>query len=146
MEIRSIQEDDVRKCAKLYASVFSSEPWNEEWTEDAAYLRLNHFHQSQGFVGLIAEDNGVIGFVLGNSEPFLDSDIYYLREMCVLQDLQSNGVGGKLYITLENELKEKSVKSIYLTTGHDIPAENFYIKHGFKLSEKMGFYAKPASS
>ena len=142
MEVRSIQEGDIRKCARLYASVFTSEPWNEEWTEETAFLRLNHFYQSTGFVGLLAEYDDIVGFVLGHTEPFENSTIYYLREMCVMGSIQSKGVGGKLYKALDCELAEKSVKSIYLTTERDIPAASFYMKNGFNLSQKMGFYAK----
>lgn len=146
MNIRPIQESDLKACARLYVEVFSSEPWNEAWTEELAFERLVHFYQSKGFVGVLAESeevaNDVIGLVLGNTEPFYYGTLFYLREMCVKSNQQNKGVGAKLLYALEAGLHDQEVKSIYLATEREIPAASFYQKHGFKLSEEMGFYAK----
>lgn len=149
MNIRNIQEADIKACATLYAEVFSSDPWNEAWSKDLAAERLMHFYLSKGFVGVIAENeegkdeaHNVIGFVLGNTEPFYDGTWFYLREMCIKTDLQNKGFGTQLLIRLEATLNDLAVKSIYLMTEKEIPAADFYLKNGFSLSQEMGFYEK----
>jgi aminoglycoside 6'-N-acetyltransferase I len=146
MKIRFITENDIGDCAKLFSHVFSTSPWNEPWTKGDAFKRLNHFFESKGFVGVLLEIEGVIGFALGNVEPFYFGDMFYLREMCVDTDSQHSGYGYKLFESLENTLKEQNVHSIYLTTDRESPASKFYQKNGFNFKEKMGFYTKRISS
>tara|TARA_Y100001949_G_C15955588_1_gene316804 strand:+ start:900 stop:1340 length:441 start_codon:yes stop_codon:yes gene_type:complete len=146
MILRNIQEADIDACALLFAQVFSSEPWNEEWNKEFASERISHFFQSKGFIGVLAEDDGIIGFALGNTEPFYFGSMFYLREMCTHRNLQKQGVGNKILGALEAELCSHKVKSIYLTTERAIPAAKFYQKNGFSYSEKMGFYAKRINS
>ena len=142
MKIRLIDRDDIDACAKLFVDVFSITPWNESWTNETAKDRLLHFYESKGFLGLIAEREGVVGFALGNSEPFYFGSMFYLREMCIQSDLQHQGLGNKLYLALERELSLAKIHSIYLTTHRETVAANFYARNGFKCSDKMGFYAK----
>ncbi|MFT5593789.1 MAG: aminoglycoside 6'-N-acetyltransferase I [Oceanicoccus sp.] len=142
MIFRNIEEKDIEACAVLFSNVFSSEPWNEPWTKHLARERLMHFYESKGFIGVLAESDGVNGFVLGNTEPFYFGSMFYLREMCIQTDLQKQGVGSNMFYALEKALSIDNVHSIYLTTEREIPAAEFYKKKGFKYSEKMGFYAK----
>jgi ribosomal protein S18 acetylase RimI-like enzyme len=146
MKIRSIEEKDIENCANLFARVFSGEPWSEPWTEKDAFCRLNHFYRSKGFFGTLIEKDRILGFALGNWEPFYFGNMFYIREMCTDTEFQSQGIGGQIYSALESELVSQSIQSIYLTTERDIPAANFYKKQGFHYSDKMGFYAKDLNS
>lgn len=147
MILRNIEEDDIEICAELFMQVFSSDPWNEEWSIVFANERLSHFYQSKGFFGVLAEEqNSVVGFALGNTEPFYFGSMFYLREMCIKTKLQNKGVGKEILKALEDELLTKKINRIYLTTERDIPAASFYQKNGFNYSEKMGFYAKRTNS
>ena len=144
MKHRYIEESDIEACAKIFERVFSSEPWNEPWTFDAAYKRLNHFFESKGFFGVLAEEGSgqVIAFVLGNKEPFCHGELYYLREMCVDNEHQSSGIGSSLSSYLDETLANQDIKGMYLATGEKIPAASFYQKNGFKVSDDMAFYSK----
>lgn len=146
MKFRPITENDIRDCAQLFSHVFSTEPWNELWTEEDAFKRLNHFFESKGFVGVLLESDSLMGFALGNIEPFHFGDMFYLREMCVDTKRQSSGHGYELLESLEDNLKSMNVRSIYLTTDIETPASKFYQKNGFNFREKMGFYAKRINS
>ncbi|MFQ3786433.1 GNAT family N-acetyltransferase [Halomonas sp. A29] len=141
---RRLELRDLKACAALFAQVFSAEPWSEPWGVDGALARLEHFHASPGFVGMLSlGDKGeVMGFVLGNLEPYLDCHLFYLREMCVASQRQGQGIGSQLYRALERELAERDVRAVYLATGRDIPAAGFYQGLGFRCSETMAFYAK----
>ena len=142
MKTRLIEKQDIEGCAKLFTQVFSGEPWNEPWTKEQACNRLSHFYNSAGFLGVLIEKEQILGFALGNWEPFYFGNMFYLREMCTAPEVQSQGIGGQVYSALENELIANSIKSIYLTTERQIPAASFYKRHGFQHSEDMGFYAK----
>lgn len=142
MYLRDIEEADLEGCAQLYAAVFSAEPWNEAWTTDAALTRLTHFYESKGFVGVLAEQNGIAGFALGNTEPFYFGTLFYLREMCTHTSLQSKGIGSQVYSALEQRLKSSQVRGIYLATDRAIPAAQFYLGKGFARSETIEFYSK----
>lgn len=142
MIVRSIDRPDLMGCADLYADVFASAPWLEPWTARAALDRLAHFYESKGFAGILAEHDGLVGFALGNTEPYHSGSIYYLREMCVASNHQSQGVGRQVYDALENVLYARGVKSIYLATARTIPAARFYMNSGFECLDEMGFYER----
>jgi len=143
MILRNIEDCDIKRCAVLYSQVFSSKPWNEGWNADLARERLAHFYHSKGFIGVLAEEKeDIMGFALGNAEPYYFGSIFYLREMCIKTKLQNLGLGKRTLNALENECSAKKINKLYLTTERAIPAASFYQKNGFKYSEKMGFYAK----
>ena len=142
MIFRTITEPDIKNCAQLFSSVFSAQPWNEPWTADKAFNRIHHFFESKGFAGVLLENDNLVGFALGNIEPFHFGNMFYLREMCIETQYQNSGLGHKLLENLESYLKTMNVNSIYLTTDVNIPASAFYQKHGFNFKQSMGFYAK----
>jgi ribosomal protein S18 acetylase RimI-like enzyme len=145
-ELREIQKKDLAICAEIFSRTFSNTPWNENWNTDSALERISHFYDSKGFCGVVAEEDGVLGFVLGNIEPYFTGPIFYLREMCTDPAYQNSGIGSMLLTRLENTLASKGVKSIYLITEHNIPAEQFYMKRGYKVDENTGSFSKAISS
>lgn len=146
MIIRTINQDDLPTCAKLYTQTFSSAPWNENWSEQSALERLSHFYRSEGFLGIIALEQNAIGLALGNIEPYHSGPLFYLREMCTAENQQGKGIGGKVLQALQSELTLIGVNQIYLMTQRAIPATDFYIQQGFKLWNEMGFYSKKWSA
>ncbi|MDI5935813.1 GNAT family N-acetyltransferase [Halomonas kalidii] len=146
MKLRSMEREDLKACARLYARVFAAAPWNEPWDAELALRRLAHFEASSGFLGMVAEGHDetgeVLGFALGNLEPFCRGTLFYLREMCVGTAWQSRGVGTALYRALEARLHGHQAQALYLATDRGIPAAAFYSGLGFRRSENMAFYAK----
>lgn len=146
MEFCRVIEKDISQMSELYRIVFSLSPWNEDWNYNIAFKRLNHFCKTDGFVGIIAkEKDNVLGFAIGNIEPFLHGDIFYLREMCVHPDFQNSGIGSKVINELERTLTELNIKSIYLFTDRKIPAASFYTKHGYALNNDLTIFTKDIS-
>ncbi|WP_104204554.1 GNAT family N-acetyltransferase [Billgrantia saliphila] len=145
MQLRRLERHDLEDCARLYAQVFVAEPWKEPWNAERALARLAHFHDSHGFVGMLAETDeqgDIVGFALGTLEPFCTNSLFYLREMCVSASQQSKGVGTQLYSALERELTMRGAGAIYLATDRTIPAAGFYQGLGFHCSDNMAFFAK----
>jgi ribosomal protein S18 acetylase RimI-like enzyme len=143
VQIRKLDQGDLASCAELFASVFSQPPWSEPWAAKNAADRLRYFLESPGFIGFVAvRQERLVGFVLGNTEPFHTRDMFYLREMCVSPDFQDSGIGGILLEQLESLLALQSIAAIYLITERATLAARFYLKHGYSNSESTGFYAK----
>lgn len=66
INIRAIAQQDLQTISKLYVSVFSNPPWNEDWEFTWAYERLNWVFQSQGFAGYIAlKGEETLGAIMG---------------------------------------------------------------------------------
>lgn len=146
MNIKRITKKHLQKCAELYSYVFSMEPWSEEWENEIALKRLNHFYNSDGFIGILAIENDcIVGFALGNIEPFVHGDIFYLREMCVNPKMQNRGIGTQILSELENVLITANIKSIYLFTDRKIPAAKFYSKFGYGLNNDFAIFTKDIS-
>lgn len=137
MTIRSITQQDLDACAELYAAVFSAPPWRESWSREHAYQRLSHFYHSAGFEGRVYDAQGIKALVLGTSEPFGPSTLFYLREMCVHPQQQNRGIGKYLLTAFIKILKQSGIDEIYLFTERDIPAAHFYRSLGFRCDSTM---------
>ncbi|GGE55793.1 hypothetical protein GCM10011391_38460 [Pullulanibacillus camelliae] len=55
-------------------------------------------------MGICDEENQLIRFLLGYTERWLDSDHFYLNEMCVTTERQSMGIGSRLINEFEISL------------------------------------------
>lgn len=136
--ILSLASDHLSQCVKLYIEIFSHAPWNEAWDEKSAQQRLLETFNTPGFVGIgYFENNGLVAFILGNSESWLNMKQFYLKEMCVKTELQGKGVGKVLLSQLKQRLLEQQIQKIYLLTMHNSNAYHFYNKNDFITSEKM---------
>lgn len=138
MILQPVEHDDLSACAALYLRVFNAAPWNEGWEERAVTRRLEDCWRTPGFFGLKARaGNEVVGIVLGYLEQWDKSSHFYLKEMCVISELQNRGVGTALMEALEAALRERGCQKIYLLTARDTGAQAFYEKRGFYVSQKM---------
>lgn len=137
-DIRELTIGNLLEMAELFVSVFSKEPWNEEWDADMAKERLDIFLTNRYPVALGYYDNDVlVGFVLGNYSPYLKSMSFFLQEMCVATDQQGKGVGKKLFDSLEEHLNVLGVVDLGLLTLKGTPAEQFYLKRGVKSQSNV---------
>ena len=123
-------------CARLLVSAFNAEPWNESWTFANARKSLVSILDA-GFIGFVYLDRGeVLGFAAGYREQDDRREVFYLDTLCVGPDAQGSGVGSRLLDRLKDELEKTSINSIYLITHRGTPAENFYRKNGYRISEE----------
>ena len=102
---------------RIFISAFGGEPWNEPWTEEQANNRLENFLNTSAAYGLSAEVDGeIVGFVLGQFEPYYDGLRFYIQEFCCAKP--GSGIGTALLRELEAQLKEEGVVRTYLMTIH----------------------------
>ena len=89
-----------------------------------------------GFVGLVSLDEEVVAFATGYREPDDRREVFYLKTFCVKPDAQGTSVGSRLIAHLKEHLGSKGVNTIYLITHRGTPAEAFYRKHGYKVTDE----------
>lgn len=147
-KIKMLSEEDINECTKLYTYVFNGKPWNDGWEEKDAKERLTDIFGNRNFlgVGMCDEEDNLIGFLLGYTERWLDSNHFYLNEMCVMTELQSKGIGSRLIEKFENICQESNIDRIYLLTAREGQAESFYKKNGYYVSPKMVMMSKRLES
>jgi aminoglycoside 6'-N-acetyltransferase I len=138
MELQSLSSNDLKRCAEIFIEVFNSSPWEEGWEVASALPRMQEIAGTPGFVGIKAVNDGeVVGFVMGYAESFDAGSDFYLKEMCVVPELQRQGIGSLLLEELKLKLRQVGARTLYLLTPKENPAAWFYEKNGFETSKKM---------
>lgn len=138
MKIREIVEADLAQISQLYVSVFNNPPWNEDWKYDWAYDRLNWIYRSQGFIGILnLEKNQVNGAILGHFVPFKGRKGFKIVEFLVDTNCQNKGIGTKLLIQLESNLKQQEYDFVLLLTAKDTAVESFYLKRNYRRDNRL---------
>jgi len=141
--IFDIKSKHIEKCAELYVNVFNAEPWNDKWTIETAYKRLNDIYSTPNFVGVLyVENSDIKGAIFGNCEQFFDGMHYNLKEMFVSTELQGIKIGTKMLKILEEQILEPDVNTIYLFTSKGNKTSKFYIKNNFDQWDSMAMMGK----
>lgn len=137
MNISAIAKEDLKSISQLYVSVFSNPPWNEFWQYDWAHERLGWIYRSQDFIGFVAKDNKIIGAILGYGVPFKGKQGDRIVEFFVDTSYQNKGIGNKLLLRLELELRQHNYDSISLLTYKDTAIEAWYRKRNYQRDNKL---------
>lgn len=135
----AIAERDLKLISQLYVSVFSSPPWNECWQYDWAYERSSWIYRSQSFLGFVAKDNNnkTIGAILGYGVPFKGKQGHQIVDFFIDTNYQNKGIGSKLLLHLESELKQNNYDFISLLTSKNTAIEAWYKKHNYQRDNKL---------
>ncbi len=134
---------DLDECARLYVRVFNREPWNDEWTFATARKKLNEIFDTPNFKGVIFKKNGkIVGAVIGNCEQWYTGMHYNLKEFFVTPEIQGKGIGTKMLMQLERELKGMGVVLVHLFTSKKDFTRIFYEKNGYRQSAEMALMFK----
>jgi len=137
MRIRRIEFDDLERLSELFVTVFSHEPWSENWTKDWAYERLCIIYKSHRFYGFVALDgNSPIGAIFSRIGSYKGELELEIIENYVSPTEQRKGVGGALFDELKIQAKKDGVGCFVLQTDKTTFAKKFYLKHGFQGHEE----------
>ena len=134
--IEAFETEHLDECAHLIVSAFNIEPWNESWTFDTAQKTLYQTLEAPGFIGVVSVADEVMGFATGCCEQDDTKEVFYLETLCVKPDMQGRGVGSRLLEHLKGHLEKRGINTVYLITHRDTPAESFYKKNGYRVSEE----------
>ena len=130
MTFEKMTRERMQDYIRVFLKAFGGEPWNEPWTCEQAQKRLESFLNTASAYGLSVEIDGeVVGFILGQFEPYYDGLRFYIQEFCCA--LAGGGVGTVLLTELERRLKAEGVVRTYLMTIHGDSTEGYYQRRGY---------------
>ena len=129
---------------ELFTSVFTKEPWNDNWDDkqqlDLCIQELIGQNFSLSF-GLYKEEE-LVGISLGYIKHWYTGTEYLINEFCIKTDLQRCGAGTFFISEIEKAIKEIGINHIFLLTERDAPAFKFYKKNGFIPCESTVAFIK----
>ena len=138
MEYRELNETHLKHMATLFVKAFNTYPWNEEWTFEQAFTRIDEIMSARVSRGYVVYDGDtVVAMACGRIMTYIDFKELWIDEFSVNPLYQGKGVGSKLIEFIRNELKKEKSKISYLAlnTERDYPCVSFYENNGFRASE-----------
>ena len=126
----------------LFISVFTVEPWNDDWSnQEQLNLYLSDLiGQNNSLTYGLFEEDKLIGVSMGHIKHWYSGTEYCIDELCIQTDKQGNGLGAFFLKEIEKAIKEIGLVQIFLQTENNVPAYSFYQKKGFcELKEHVSF-------
>ena len=137
MELRELTIKDRASITDLFRSVFTNEPWNDDWSDHALLDAYIH--------DLIGQDNSltlgyfdcdhIVALAMGHIKHWFAGTEYNIDELCVDREMQGRGIGSMFLGEVERCLSGRGITRIFLQTDRDMPAYAFYIHRGFREME-----------
>ena len=141
-ELKEIGMKEFDETAQLFLRVFTSDPWNDDWSDPD---QLNRY-----LTDLLAQDislayglylDGVLsGVSMGYIKHWYSGTEYYINELFIRMDAQGKGLGTLFLKEIEEAVRKRGITRIFLQTESTVPAYGFYLKNGFtELKEHVSF-------
>ena len=143
LTFRKMEPDDINNCALSLMETFKEEPWNENWTYEQAYSRIEEIMSapvSRGFVA--CADTAIVSMLCGRIMTYLDFKELWVDEFSVNPAFQRLGIGSKMLDFVRREVEKEGISYLSLTTDKRYPSALFYEKNGFHVEENVVFMAK----
>lgn len=141
--VRLMDKSDLEPCSELMLKVFNGEPWFDQW-DSVLHVQqyLAEFMDNPVFLGFVIEQEGkILGASFGHTKSWYSGKEYYIQEYFIDTDLQGSGLGSALMNGMKAYLSSVHVHCMVLLTEKDLPAEDFYRKHGFEVKKDIIFMA-----
>ncbi|MDO4864356.1 MAG: GNAT family N-acetyltransferase [Ruminococcus sp.] len=133
MEMIKLGADRFGEIKCLFRDVFTNEPWCDDWSDDiqlTQYLLDLTGNRNSLALGLFDGDR-LVGISLGSIIHWCTGTEYYIYEFCISRERQHEGLGTALLRGAEDYVRNMGVDHIFLQTGKNVPAYDFYKKNGF---------------
>ena len=141
IQICSATLDDIPTLCRLLAILFSQETeFQPNHTSQVAALKILLNNPELGEIIVARSTNQVIGIVslLYTVSTALGGRVALLEDMLIHPDFRNQAIGSCLLSHAVNIAREKGCRRITLLTDkHNLPAQRFYRRHGFKASEML---------
>ncbi len=132
-EFLLLSEADLPEMAKLFREAFAGEPWKDDWSDEeqlALYMKeISGAYNCLNF-GLKI-DGRLVAMSVGSIRHWWEGTNYNIEELCVLPEMQGQGLGSRFLAMIEENVRRKGMAGIFLQTDSDKPAFQFYHKMGF---------------
>ncbi|HEM4129053.1 TPA: GNAT family N-acetyltransferase [Streptococcus suis] len=138
MKLKELCFSDTEMVKQLFLSVFSQEPWNDDWSDEE---QLNRYigdllaHPRALCFGLF-DQGKLLGLSLGYIRYWYEGTEYRIEELCISRDYQGQGHGASFLADIEKQLADRKIVHILLQTERNLPAYFFYKKCGFRALEE----------
>ena len=138
---------DIPNCAHTLMKAFREPPWNEQWTYEQAFTRIDEIMSarvSRGYV--IYDGDTVVSMLSGRIMTYLGFKELWVDEFSVHPDYQRRGIGTQMMQYVREQLRQEPEKISYivLNTEKGYPSVKFYEANGFKADESLVFMAADA--
>ena len=133
MKLNQLSINDKEAIKDLFISVFTDEPWNDDWSDSKqldCYID-DLCGQSYSLTFGLYDGGELIGISMGDIKHWFRGTEYLINELCIKTDRQGTGAGTFFLTEIEKAIKEMGLKQIFLLTDRDMPAYNFYKKNGY---------------
>lgn len=132
-EFKRLDESDARAITALFASVFTREPWNDDWSDEEQLRAYIHdlVGQENSLTFGLYEGDELAALSMGHVKHWYTGTEYCVDELCVRTERQGKGLGSLFAGKVEAACRELGLTHIFLLTDRDVPAYGFYKKLGF---------------
>ncbi|HEM3569456.1 GNAT family N-acetyltransferase [Streptococcus suis] len=138
MKLKELTVADLEMVKQLFLSVFSQEPWNDDWSDEEQldrYIGDLLAHSRALCFGLFDQEK-LIGLSLGYIRYWYEGTEYRIDELCISRDYRGQGHGASLLDDIEKQLADRKIVHILLQTERNLSAYSFYKKCGFRSLEE----------
>lgn len=144
LEFRRFLWKDLDECVQLFRSVFSVDPWYDEWVSlDQIRNYLEELIENPVFDGFVAcEDSAIVVVCMGHRRSGWMGKEFFVDEFFVENNRQGEGIGTRTLDFVGKILFDEGYTRLTLITNKGIPAESFYLKNGFYNNEKRTIMIK----
>ncbi len=138
MEIKKLTKDDYDLATKEIILAFQVPPWNENWTYEQAYTRIEEIMDSRVARGYVMYQDGiVVSTLIGRIMTYLDYKELWMDDFSVHPDYQGQGIGKRMLNHVKEEMKKENIRYLILNTTRGYDCVEFYKRNGFEKIESM---------
>ena len=139
---KRLDESEIVMIKELFVSVFTKEPWNDDWSDENQLELYLHdlVGQSNSLTFGLYEENELIAISMGHIRHWYSGTEYYIDELGVSTSKQGKGVGTLFLDEIERACKGLGFIYIFLLTENNVLAYEFYKKRRFhELKNNVAF-------
>lgn len=134
LTFRPIIPADFPACARELIAAFAAPPWNEVWTYEQAYDRIDEIMSARVSRRWVCMDgDACVSMLAGRIMTYQDTKLFYIDEFSVRPDRQQQGLGSQMLAFTRAELQKEPqrINHMSLITERGFPSVAFYEKNGF---------------
>ncbi len=141
---KQLDESAAAIITELFVSVFTKEPWNDDWSDENQLQLYIHdlIGQKNSLTFGLYEETELIGISMGHVRHWHTGTEYYIDELCISTLKQGKGIGTLFINEIEKACKELDLMHIFLLTENNVPAYEFYKKQKFSECKNNVAFAK----
>ena len=143
VEIRPIEQDDIQRCAELFALAFAAPPYENHWDQEVAEEKLTKLWRIDPPYCLCACASGpMVGAVFARLDHWWVGECVVVEELFVHPEYQRVGVGSSLMATIEKQARDRGAKGMWLVANRQAAAYPFYEQQGFRRPPDVALLLK----